>query len=50
MGKPLHGLHLDNHFKTIITSDISGWSAPSAVGVAGIGGGLEFGAEVLLLQ
>ena len=25
---------------------VSGWSAPSAVGIAGLGGGLDFGAEV----
>jgi lipid-binding SYLF domain-containing protein len=26
---------------------LSGWSAPSAIGIAGIGGGFEIGAEVI---
>ena len=25
---------------------IAGWSAPSAIGIAGLGGGFELGAEV----
>ena len=29
--------------------DLSGWSAPSAIGIAGLGGGLELGAEVRIL-
>ena len=33
----------------LTNSFFTGWSAPSAIGIAGLGGGFEIGAEVNLL-
>ena len=35
--------------KNFVTFLFTGWSAPSAIGIAGLGGGFEVGAEVTVL-